>query len=67
MSFFLDILAIIIICAVIVLWTWGVVDLLKRDLSRSAFTKWLALIIAMPIAGFILYIWLGKQSRHAVQ
>ncbi len=66
MSLSLDILAIIIICIVIVLWTWGVVDLLKRDLSRPAFTKWLTIIIVMPIVGFILYIWLGKQSRRAI-
>lgn len=64
MSLSLDILAIIIICVVIVLWTWGVVDLLKRELSRLAFTKWLTIIIAMPIVGFILYLWLGKQSRR---
>lgn len=64
MSLSLDILALIIICVVIVLWTWGVVDLLKRELSRSAFTKWLTIIIVMPIVGFILYLWLGKQSRR---
>jgi len=60
----LGILEIIIICVVVVLWTWGVVDLLKRELSRSTFTKWLTIIIAMPIVGFILYLWLGRQSRR---
>jgi len=59
----LGIFEIIIICVVVMLWTWGVVDLLKRELSRSAFTKWLTIIIAMPIVGFILYTLLGKQSR----
>jgi hypothetical protein len=62
----LDILAIIIICVVIVLWAWGVLDVLKRDLSRPAFTKWLTIVIVMPIVGFILYIWLGKQNRRAI-
>ena len=64
MSDSLGILEIIIICVVVVLLTWGVVDLLKRELSRLAFTKWLTIIIAMPIVGFILYLWLGKQSRR---
>jgi hypothetical protein len=64
MSDSLGILEIILICVVVVLWTWGVVDLLKRELSRLAFTKWLTIIIAMPIVGFILYLWLGKQSRR---
>lgn len=64
MSLSLDILALIIICVVIVLWIWGVADLLKRDLSRPAFAKWLTVIIVMPIVGFILYLWSGKQSRR---
>ena len=62
----LGIFEIIIICVVVMLWTWGVVDLLKRELSRSAFTKWLTIIIAMPIVGFILYTLLGKQSRRLI-
>jgi hypothetical protein len=66
MSYSLGILEIFIICVVVVLWTWGVVDLLKRELSRRAFTKWLTIIIAMPIVGFILYLWLGKQSRRGI-
>ena len=64
MSYSLGILEIFIICVVVVLWTWGVVDLLKRELSRPVFTKWLTIIIAMPIVGFILYLWMGKQSRR---
>ncbi len=66
MSYSLGILEIFIICVVVVLWTWGVVDLLKRELSRHAFTKWLTIIIAMPIVGFILYLRLGKQSRRGI-
>jgi threonine/homoserine/homoserine lactone efflux protein len=64
MSYSLGILEIFIICVVVVLWAWGVVDLLKRELSRPVFTKWLTIIIAMPIVGFILYLWLGKHSRR---
>ena len=66
MSYSLGILEIFIICVVVVLWTWGVVDLLKRELSRRAFTKWLTIIIAMPIVVFILYLRLGKQSRRGI-
>ena len=64
MSYYMGILEIFIICVILVLWTLGVVDLLKRELSRLAFTKWLTIIIAMPTVGFILYLWLGKQSRR---
>jgi len=64
MSYSLGILEIFIICVIVVLWTWGVVDLLKRELSRSVFTKWLPIIIAVPTVGFILYFWPGKQSRR---
>jgi len=66
MSYSLGILEIFIICVVVMLWTWGVVDSLKRELSRSAFTKWLTIIIAMPIVGYILYTLLGKQSRRLI-
>lgn len=66
MSYSLSILEILIICVVIVFWIWVVVDLLKKELSRSAFTKWLTIIIVMPIVGFILFLWLERQSRRVI-
>lgn len=64
MFYSLGILEIIIICTVIALWIWGVVDLLKGELSGSAFTQWLIIIIVIPIIGFIVYLWLGRRSQR---
>ena len=63
----LEILAIFIICVVIVLWIWGVVDLLKAELSGLAFAKWLTIIIVMPIIGFFIYLRWGRQSRRVLR
>ncbi len=65
MSLSLDFLALFIICIVIVFWSREAVDLLKRELSRSGFTKWLTIVIVMQAAGFLIYIWMEKH-RHRV-
>jgi hypothetical protein len=50
------------IIIVLVLWIWGVIHLLKRELPRKDFYKWLGIIIIMPIFGFILYFEVGPRN-----
>jgi hypothetical protein len=52
-----------VISAVLALWVWAVVDLLKRDLCGPELTKWLAIVLIFPIVGFILYYGLGRKNR----
>jgi len=56
---------IIIIGIVLTLWIWGVVGVLRGELSGAALTKWLIIIIIMPLVGFILYLWLGRKNPGA--
>ncbi len=56
-------LGILIIAAVLFLWIWGVVDLLKREVPRKDLYKWLGIIIIMPVIGFILYALAGPRKN----
>jgi len=51
-----------VVFIVILLWAWAVVDLLKRELSGPELTKWFAVILVLPVIGFILYFWLGRKK-----
>jgi len=55
-------LGILIILIVMFLWIWGVVDLLKRDVARKDFFKWLGIIIVLPVVGFLLYFMVGPRK-----
>jgi hypothetical protein len=52
-----------LISAIIALWIWAVVDILKRDLGGPELTKWLSITIIFPIVGFILYFCFGRKNR----
>lgn len=41
--------------AVLILWILEVADLLKRDVPRKEFYKWLGIICILPVVGFLLY------------
>ncbi|UCE40994.1 MAG: PLDc N-terminal domain-containing protein [Candidatus Aminicenantes bacterium] len=56
-------LDILIVSVVLVLWIWGVVNLLKREVPRKDFYKWLGIIIIMPVVGFILYFLFGPRKK----
>ena len=51
-----------VIFIVIGLWAWAVYDLLKRELSGPELTKWVLIILVLPVIGFILYFWLGRKK-----
>ncbi len=51
----LGLLEISIIVIILVAWIWGIVDLLRKDVARHEFYKWLGIILVMPVVGFILY------------
>ncbi len=51
----LGILEIGIIAVILAAWIWGIVDLLRRKISKREFYKWLGIVLVMPVVGFILY------------
>jgi len=54
------------IIIVIVLWIWGVIDVLNGDLSGPTRTKWLIIILIMPLVGFFLYYFFRKKSHASL-
>lgn len=51
----LGILEICIIVVILAAWIWGIVDVLRKEISKREFYKWLGIIVVMPVVGFILY------------
>jgi len=51
----LGLLEISIVVIILVAWIWGIVDLLRRDVSKNEFYKWLGIILVMHVVGFFLY------------
>lgn len=51
---------IIIVAVILILWIWGVADILMTELSGPALARWMAVILIFPIAGFIAYKLFGK-------
>ena len=58
-------LGILIILIVMMLWIWGVIHLLKREVPSKDFHKWFGIIIIMPVIGFILYYMVGPRKKGA--
>jgi Phospholipase_D-nuclease N-terminal len=45
---------------ILALWIMGLIDVTRRsDLDRGARTRWIALIVLLPLAGTLIY--LGKR------
>lgn len=53
-----------VICALLLV-ILGVMDVLKSELSGRDLFKWLAVIIILPILGFILYLWQGRKTPRS--
>ena len=50
-----------VICALLMV-ILGAMDVLKSELSGKDLFRWLAVIIILPVLGFILYLWQGRKS-----
>ena len=56
----LGLLEIAIIAVIIILWIWGIIDVLRSNFSGPGLARWTAVILIFPVAGFIAYILFGK-------
>jgi uncharacterized membrane protein len=50
--------------AILALWIWAVVDIIKSDFKDIVMKiVWLLLVIFIPLLGFILYVIVGKSTK----
>ena len=61
----MSIMGIAIIVIVTALWIWGVIDVWKGKLRGPARTRWIFIILVMPLVGFFLYFCVGKKKYEA--
>lgn len=50
--------------AVVALWIWAVVDIIKSDFKDTIMkVVWLLLVVFIPLLGFILYVVVGRATK----
>lgn len=47
----------------IVLWIYCLIDILKNKFEQNDKIVWVLVVIFLPILGFILYLFIGKNKK----
>jgi hypothetical protein len=56
-----------ILLPVVVIWVVGLVDILRRDLSRQAKAAWALVVVLLPILGTLVYWILRKPTDREIE
>jgi Phospholipase_D-nuclease N-terminal len=56
-----------ILLPILVVWVIGIVDIVRRDVSRRTKAAWILVIVLLPVAGTIAYFALRKPSEAEIQ
>jgi hypothetical protein len=50
-----------------VVWVIGLVDIVRRPLSRQATAAWIVIVLALPVIGTLVYLLLRKPTQEEIQ
>jgi Phospholipase_D-nuclease N-terminal len=56
-----------ILLPLLVVWVIGVVDILRRPLSRSATAAWIVIVLVLPFVGTLVYFLLRKPTQQEIE
>jgi hypothetical protein len=56
-----------ILVPLIVVWALGVVDIVRRDLSRWATVGWILIVVLLPLIGTLAYFLLCKPTEKEIR
>jgi uncharacterized membrane protein len=56
-----------ILIPLIVAWLCGIVDIVRRDMGRSAKAAWILLVVLLPVVGTIVYFVLRKPTDEEIE
>ena len=56
-----------ILLPLLVIWVIGVVDILRRPLSRSATAAWIVIVLVLPFIGTLVYFLLRKPTQQEIE
>ena len=56
-----------ILLPLIVVWVIGVVDIVRRPLSRQATAAWIVVVLVLPLIGTLVYFLLRKPTPEEIE
>jgi Phospholipase_D-nuclease N-terminal len=56
-----------ILLPLIVVWAIGLVDIVRRPLSRRATAAWIVIVLVFPLIGTLVYFLLRKPTQEELQ
>jgi hypothetical protein len=56
-----------ILLPLIVVWVIGVVDIVRRPLSRPATAAWIVIVLVLPFIGTLVYFLLRKPTEEELR
>jgi len=56
-----------ILIPLVIVWALGVVDIVRRDLSRGATAAWILIVVLLPVIGTLLYFLLRKPTEEEIR
>ena len=56
-----------ILIPLLVVWVIGVVDIVRRPLSRQATAAWLIVVLVLPLIGTLIYFLLRKPTQEELR
>ena len=56
-----------ILVPLLVVWVIGVVDIVRRPLSRSATAAWIVIVLVLPFVGTLVYFLLRKPTQQEIE
>jgi hypothetical protein len=46
-----------------ILWLWALIDILKNEFTGDNKILWVLVVILVPLIGFILYFFIGRDQK----
>jgi len=56
-----------ILVPLLVVWVIGVVDIVRRPLSRAATAAWIVIVLVLPFIGTLVYFVLRKPTQQEIE
>jgi hypothetical protein len=59
--------AVLILVPLVVVWAIGLVDIVRRPLSRQAKAAWILIVLVFPFIGTLLYFLMRKPTQEELR
>lgn len=56
-----------ILLPLIIIWALGLVDIVRRDLSRQTKAGWIVIVLLLPVVGTLVYFLMRKPTESEIR